>query len=529
MNTQRPHRPARFARKCGPTFSTLDHLSNASLCSHEMGRVQIDCRFRLSKTQWGVLGGGNTPAAVLYMDLTFDQPKDCQLTSAVVAITMEESDIEPHRERKQTVSRTRPRLRHPTQDSDHGLAEDSTGYLAPATVDTVSDLTTRSRRCLQVTPYYGPHELAGKPTQVTIKETQRFTPEINVLGQGGGGVGYDHEKSIEQTSQWTFTGKVLSGTQSQHTYSAIGSSRPRRNHRRPNPEPSVYRTMKWELNEDDNQAQSQHSSVIHTAFAFEHDMEPFYIRIDIQGKLQRRSEQFKGNMKQLFRFPSKTKKDQGTALIRVYPDKTTNQTRRLDRIAQGLSLSMERLNMENIRVQLPDSMPISFQQDTPQAFDDLAPALEEMVEDEPRSNDHQPSAAMLAHRSPKMIPSSSHRGRTTSIPTSAGDVEMMASSWPSGSSTLNGSNTGDIMSQCLPPLNETQQNSEIRGEISRTQTMATSKSVNVSRKHTGNDLEDLASQLSQFPTLLLIFQWAIWMFSFSPRTIAKAAQKRGNP
>lgn len=221
MDTQSALPPARFSRKWGPTFSALDHLSNASLCSHEMGRVQVDCRFRLSKTQWGVIGDDNTPAAVLYMDLTFDQPKDCQLTSAVVSITMKESDTEPQKTHTQTAFNRRPKSRPRMHEPDHGFAGASERYLAPVAVDTIGNLTTQSKRCLQVTPYFGPRELTGNPTQITIKENRRFTPEVHVFGQGGGGVGFDHERSIEQTSRWTFTGTVLSGNHSHYIDPAI--------------------------------------------------------------------------------------------------------------------------------------------------------------------------------------------------------------------------------------------------------------------------------------------------------------------
>ncbi|KAJ5817101.1 hypothetical protein N7447_009334 [Penicillium robsamsonii] len=504
-----------------------------------MGRVQIDCRFRLSKTQWGVIGGGNTPAAVLYMDLTFDQPKDCQLTSAVVSITMQESDTDPQKIHKQTASKRRSKSRPHMHDPDHGFSDASLRYLAPVAVDTIGNLTTQSKRCLQVTPYYGPHELTGKPTQITIKKNRRFTPEVNVFGQGGGGVGFDYERSSEQTSRWTFTGKVLSGNHSQHINPVINRSGPRHSRSHPKSELAMYRTMKWELNEDDNQPQSQHSSVIHTAFTFEHDMKPFYLEIQIQGKLQRKSEQLKGNMKQLLKFPSNLRKEQGTALMRVHPDSTTNHTRRLDRIAQGLSLSMERLNMENISVQLPDAMPVSFEQDTPQPFADPVPALEDQTEGRSRGNIHLFSVDTPAHSSPGKINSSSRHARTDPIPTTARNLEMLAqslhSSQSSGSSTLCGINTANIVSQFSPPQNERRQNGETRKEKLRPQATTPSKSVIISQgmmtteTHKESDLEDIVSQLSQFPTLIWILRWAIWMFSFYPRTITEVAQERKSP
>ena len=60
------------------TFNAFDHLANVSLCSQQLGKVEIDCRFRHSKTQWGVLGPTENQAGILYMDLSFVQPKDCR-------------------------------------------------------------------------------------------------------------------------------------------------------------------------------------------------------------------------------------------------------------------------------------------------------------------------------------------------------------------------------------------------------------------------------------------------------------------
>lgn len=421
---------------------------------------------------------------------------------------------------------------------DRDLPDASARYLAPVAADNNGNLTTQSRRCLQITPYYGPHELTGVPTQITIKENRRFTPEVNVFGQGGGGVGFDHEKSIEQTSRWTFTGTVLSESRSQRINPAFNSSRPRHRHSNPESEWAMYRTMKWELNEDDNQPQPQHSSVIHTAFAFEHDMKPFYLVIQIQGKLQRKSERFKGNLKQLLRFPSTSRKEQGTALVRVHPHDTANHTRRLDRIAQGLSLSMERLNMENIGVQLPDAMPVSFEQISPQTFADPVPALDQ-IEGMPLGNIHQFSVNTPAHPSPEKMNSSPHLVRTSPIPTTARNLKIPArplhSSQSSGSSTLNDVDTTNIMSQFSPPGSGRRQNGERVTENFRPQATTPSKSVTSSQgtitteNHEQNDFEDIVSQLSQFPNLILILQWAMWIFSIYPRMITKVVRKRERP
>lgn len=85
--------PPRLARKYGRYFQQFDNFSMASLGHRGLGKVKVDCRFRLSKSKWGVLGETENPAGIIYMDLSFHQPKDYRLTNATVLVTLD--DIEP--------------------------------------------------------------------------------------------------------------------------------------------------------------------------------------------------------------------------------------------------------------------------------------------------------------------------------------------------------------------------------------------------------------------------------------------------
>ncbi|KAJ5797951.1 uncharacterized protein N7503_007247 [Penicillium pulvis] len=351
MQTVQPHParqpPARFARKYGPTFNTFDHLANISLCSQELGPIHIDCRFRHSKTQLGVLGPAENQAGILYVDFAFSQPKDCHLTSAVIWISLEEEE----EEEKQQSRRHGPRER-----------------IKPATISKSSQNTNPQlvlveprlgkSRFLQLTHDFGPRQLEGKPTNVTTKNVMHLTPELNVLGNGGGGLGCDREQTFTQSSRWTFTGNLLPGSRF--------ILRPQNDN---GTRAMVYRTLKWELSGDDFSRQSTHSNVIQTAFTLEHDMDPFYIRVEIQGKLKKGSGRFKSNVKQLLRFPRQSQQKDAKSLILVFPDKDKKPIRRLDPIVKGLPLQMERLNFEGLRVQLPDSLPVSFR-DSSQAVQD---------------------------------------------------------------------------------------------------------------------------------------------------------------
>lgn len=92
-----PSRPV-FARqfetrKFGRTFECLDEHSAESLCYRELGKVNVDCKFRSSDSLWGVLGEAKRPAGILYMDLIFHQPKNYRLSSATVLVTLQEGDL----------------------------------------------------------------------------------------------------------------------------------------------------------------------------------------------------------------------------------------------------------------------------------------------------------------------------------------------------------------------------------------------------------------------------------------------------
>jgi hypothetical protein len=82
-------RPVVSRKFGGFEYETLGHLPAASLGRKELGKVEIDCRFRLSKSKWGVIGPYENLATIVYMDLKFDQPKDCRLAKATVTVTLE--------------------------------------------------------------------------------------------------------------------------------------------------------------------------------------------------------------------------------------------------------------------------------------------------------------------------------------------------------------------------------------------------------------------------------------------------------
>lgn len=266
----------------------------------------MDCRFRLSESQWGVLNQ-STPAGVLYVDLNFDQPQDCRLRSVTVLVTLEKEQ--------------------------------------PAFTSTVLNHDT-----LQLTDYYGPKHLNGEPTTLPRKRVYQLMPEVNAMGCSSGGVGVNSEKTTNEVRRWMFTGQLMPGKAPNNAV--------------------AYRTLKWELTENELDSQSFHNNVIQTGFAFEHDRETFRIRVEIQGKLQKRTRQLKESWKDRtrhFKFPPEANWDQGSAVTFVDVRETRQFHRNLDRLAMGLPHEMIRRNQLEVPVEVPNSMPSLFQ-GLPSAF-----------------------------------------------------------------------------------------------------------------------------------------------------------------
>ncbi|KAJ5538228.1 hypothetical protein N7494_007707 [Penicillium frequentans] len=525
MQTVQPHSarqpPARFARKYGPAFNTFDHLANVSLCSQELGPIHIDCRFRHSKTQLGVLGSAENQAGILYVDFAFSQPKDSHLTSAVIWISLEEEEEKEEQQSRRNGPRERKK---PTTVSKYSQNTNPQLILIEPRLG--------KSRFLQLTHDFGPRQLEGEPTNVTTKNVMHLTPELNVLGNGGGGLGCDREQTFTQSSRWTFTGNLLPGSrfilrpQNENGTKAM-----------------VYRTLKWELSGDDFSRQSTHSNVIQTAFTLEHDMDPFYIRVEIQGKLKKSSDRLKSNVKQLLRFPRQSQQKDAKSLILVFPDKDKKPIRRLDPIVKGLPLQMERLNLEGLRVQLPDSLPVSFR-----VQDSNAEKQTAMEQDRTEPVTESQKSNLPKNKAPEILPSPIIRRPITDPPTTqpipqsiqyrpqpmekppalAHDYLLVS---PKPEQTEN-HHTG---------LQYSMHRTQIRCRTEGNAMLAASDTplpkpvpispqvVSLRETPSDKDLDKLAIQLAQFPVLILILEWFVYVVTLFPVRALGNISKRLDP
>ncbi|EON99116.1 hypothetical protein UCRPA7_5327 [Phaeoacremonium minimum UCRPA7] len=282
-------------------FKRFDHASSTavSIANETIGKVTVDIKFLFRRSQWGTLGQDENPAGILYMDLNFTQPVGHKLTSATIQVTLDDDDVA----------------------LDH--------YRDPALLD--------SGRPVQITEWYGPKQFGG-PTKMAHKQrTINLTPEANVLGNGGGGLGVNFNKSFVHTSKWTFQGSLHPG---------------------PTGPSWAYRRLKWDMTENDLEKHPDHANKVHTAFAFENSGQPFLMKVQIDGELEKIGSRLKDKVKKKFGPRPRKEQDISSTLVGAF----YGRRRPLDELAKGLERAMELENRNSVPLEMPASQQATFQQ-----------------------------------------------------------------------------------------------------------------------------------------------------------------------
>lgn len=234
------------------------------------------------------------------MELDFDQPSDCDLESATIQLTLDEDD--------------------------QGLDPYHVDSLPPSECPVL------------ITDYYGPGQIVGTSKRVLVRKALKIEPTVNVAGNGGGLGGITTEKAFEHESRWTF-----------------------RSHRVPDDRVRGkkwgHRILKWEMTENDIE-KSTHSNKVYTAFAYEHSGQPFLMKIEISGRLRKRSDRLKSNLSKKFGPRARKQEDISTTLVGAY----LGHRRPLDELAKGLASDMEMKNYMSSPLVVHDAQPASFQQ-----------------------------------------------------------------------------------------------------------------------------------------------------------------------
>lgn len=282
----------------------FDQLTSPQLSvgGGKIGKVKVDCRFKFEKSQWGVLGDEKSPAGIIYLDLDFHQPPDCQLKFAVVTVTIGDTD------------------------------------------DKSMDSSWRSRRIsrdmpVHLKPWYGPQQLFGQSRDMSRTKKTSMTPYADAMGFGGiGGIGWESEGTFTQESRWSFSGHLLPGESS-----------------------GFYKTVQWKLAENDLEPQPLHSNIIHTAFSFGHNSHPFYMRVEVNGRLKNVNDRARHRF-QKFASSLTNNGTYATTLIDLGGRETFQK--RLDELAPGLRFAMEKENFEEAPIIVPKPQHIEFSEDT---------------------------------------------------------------------------------------------------------------------------------------------------------------------
>ncbi|KAL1858171.1 hypothetical protein Daus18300_010053 [Diaporthe australafricana] len=262
--------------------------STSSIGSKSIGKINIDCQFLFKKSKWGTLEG--LPGGIMCLNLNFGPPSGCRVSNATVTITLDEEDpcLRPY-----TSGRPRQVL-HP------------------------------SRIPVEITEWYGPQTVGGEKKSADHTSTTKAIPEANILGYGVGGVGHERSKNFKKEARWSFNGQLLRGKRT-----------------------SVYKSLRWDLNENELEGQSFHNPKLRTAFAFEHSGQPFLMKVEIEGKLEKWHHQVKSKLK----FDGAR---EGKVVTLVDFEDHRKFSRGLDRIASGLPWAMEMENLEQIPIEIPD-------------------------------------------------------------------------------------------------------------------------------------------------------------------------------
>lgn len=285
-------------------FERFDNCSSthASAGHATFDKVEVDCKFLFKKSQWGVIGQHKNPAGIIYLDLSFRQPKGSRLHSATVIVTLD--------------------------DEDQAL-------------ETMTNKLTRrddlDPYCpVQLTDSYGPKAFTGPEKFAQTKKSLKLTPDAQIMGNGFGGLGFDKEDSFTYSRRWNFSGHLLPGKGRHWT----------------------YRTLKWDLSENDLEPESSHSNEVHTAFTFEHGGQPFFMKVEIQGRLR----QLHGRVRDKFKkFPSGMKKEESSVVTLINFGERMSFTKPLDERAKQLQFEMEMANLNAIPMEVSDPKPVTFQ------------------------------------------------------------------------------------------------------------------------------------------------------------------------
>ncbi|KAI2624070.1 hypothetical protein GGS21DRAFT_532832, partial [Xylaria nigripes] len=261
------------------------------LGKEKIGEMEVACKFLFQQSRWGVLTAARNPGGILYLDLVFTEPPGCNLRGATVTLLLDEYDNDLKRHFS-TQNRTQTNI--PVHVVEHG-----------------------------------PQNLGGPLKTAEKVTTRQFAPSFRFLDLAEmGGMGQTSETRENKESQWRFSSQTMPDD----------SGRPT--------------TLIWNLCESKLDSQPKHKNTFHTALAFEHDGQPFFIRVGVKGKLDKTLSNIRDKTKKKLRFPGKAQ----TVTTLVDFKGRENYTQPLDELVQKIPLQMRDANTRPFdQVQMPQT------------------------------------------------------------------------------------------------------------------------------------------------------------------------------
>ncbi|RYO89754.1 hypothetical protein DL762_003031 [Monosporascus cannonballus] len=124
--------------------------------------------------------------------------------------------------------------------------------------------------------HFGPTYVPGRETETDFSRNTSGVPSLSYGGASMSGVGVDQQKTHKHYNRWAFLGQPLGD----------------KGH-------SGFRKLQWLLQENKLDSPSNHTPEFQAAFALVHDHQPFFIRVEIKGKLEKRLNRVKQKFQKL--------------------------------------------------------------------------------------------------------------------------------------------------------------------------------------------------------------------------------------
>lgn len=249
----------------------------------KIGEMDVACKFLFRKSRWGVLAADRNPGGIMYLDLVFTEPPGCYLRGATVILTLDENDKDLQR---------------------HFTVANKTENKIPVHITE-----------------HGPQNIVGQPKTREKLKTRAFMPYVNAGGFVElGGVGQESHVRKFKDSQWRFSSQTVPDRNGHGT------------------------TLRWDLSESAQDRQPKHPNTFHTAVAFEHDGQPFFIRVEVSGDLESTTSNLiykTTNKFKKFKFPGEPQR--ATTLVN-FGGRDNPYTQPLDEHAQMIPLEMVEAN-----------------------------------------------------------------------------------------------------------------------------------------------------------------------------------------